>query len=122
MMTQKFIVYRTIHADIVSAIRNNGYEVFYVAAADQETSVDDVCKKANGEGYLLMTGDNNLAKDLIDNQRIQSGLVLIDIASDNSITDAEIVTKAIQKSGNSLVNAFTTIQQRNTKSKPLTGA
>ena len=121
-MSQKFIVYRTIHSDTVSAIRNNGHEVFYVAAADEETSVDDICKKANGEGYLLLTGDTNLAKNLVDNHRIQSGLVLVDIASDNSIADAEVITKAIQKSGNNLVNAFTTIQQRNTKTKPLTGA
>ncbi|MCP4439873.1 MAG: hypothetical protein GY810_13090 [Aureispira sp.] len=121
-MSQKFIIYRTVHSDTVSAIRNNGHEVFYVASADEETSLDDICKKANGEGYLLLTGDNTLAEDLVNTQRIQSGLVLVEAGGESTIEDAEIVSKAIQSSGNSLMNSFTTIQKRNIKSKPLTGA
>lgn len=121
-MPQKFIAYRAVEAELISAIRNNQHEVFYATEVDQDTSEDELCQKANGEQYILLTGDRSFAQDLYQNQRIQSGIMLVDVRAENIYAKAKVVLEAIDKNETNLMGHFATITNQQVKLKMIQGA
>lgn len=121
-MPHKFIAYRAIESELISAIRNNQHEVYYATEMDQDTSEEALCQKANGESYILLTGDKTFAQDLYKNQKVQSGIILVDVNGDNIHAKAKTVLDAIDDNGAQLMGNFATITNQNVKLKVIQGA
>lgn len=121
-MPHKFIAYRAVETEVISAMRGNQHEVFYAAEQDQQTTADALCQKANGEQYILLTGDKAFAEELYEQQRVQSGIILVDVPSDNVYEKAKAVLSAIQEQEEQLLGTYTTILPKRVKSKAIKGA
>ena len=121
-MSHKFIAYREVEAELISAMRNNAHEVFYVTELDHDTSEDSICQKANTENYIILTGDKAFAQTLYDDNKIQSGIMLVDVHEDNLVAKAKVVLDAIDEHSAHLSGHYTTITKQKVKQKGIAGA
>ena len=121
-MPHKFIAYKGIESELISAIRNNQHEVYYATEIDQDTSEEALCQKANSESYIFLTGDRSLAEDLYDQKKVQSGIMLVDVNEDNMVAKAKVVLDAIDDNGARLSGTYATVTKQRVKLKSITGA
>ncbi|WMX16411.1 DUF5615 family PIN-like protein [Aureispira sp. CCB-E] len=118
-MVHKFIAYRSVESEVITAIRNNKHEVYYATELDADTSEEKLCQKANGEGYIFLTGDKEFAQDLYQNQRVQSGIMLVDVKEDNVHARAKVVLDAIANHDVQLIGNFATVTKQNVRLKAI---
>lgn len=121
-MPHKFIAYRAVESELISAMRNNQHEVYYATELDSDTSEESLCQKANGESYILLTGDKDFAQDLYQNQRVQYGIMLVDVKEENVHARAKVVLDAIDNNDGQLVGSFATVTKQNVCLKSIQGA
>ncbi|BDS12911.1 DUF5615 family PIN-like protein [Aureispira anguillae] len=118
-MSHKFIAYRSVESELISAMRNNQHEVYYATEADGDTSEEALCRKANGEQYILLTGDKEFAQDLFRNNRVQSGIILVDVKADNIYAKTRVVLEAIDENNAQLLGHFATVTRQQVKLKAI---
>lgn len=121
-MSHKFIAYRAVEAELISAMRNNSHEVYYATELDQDTSEASLCHKANMENYIVLTGDKDFAQTLYDGNKVQTGIMLVDVHEDNLVAKAKVVLDAIDEHGARLSGSYTTITKQKVKQKGIAGA
>jgi hypothetical protein len=121
-MPHKFIAYRAVDSELISAMRSNQHEVYYATELDAETSEEALCRKANGERYILLTGDKAFAQELFENQRVQSGIMLVDVKEENVHAKAKVVLNAIDENDEQLFGNFATVTKQNVRLKSIPGA
>lgn len=118
----QFIAYREMDAQLLSLLRNQGYEIFYIADGDSNYNEESICQKANGENFVLMTGDEALADRLADNKRIQSGILVLKISEGEAIVRAKIVADALREHAADIPYSYSILTKGNWKSKKLATA
>ena len=111
-MSQKFIPYRAVDTEIISALRADQHEVFYIPEQDHDFSPEELCQKANNEGYLMLTGDKSYADELLGQHRVSSGIVFIDIEERNLVTKAKVVLEVVLTQEDNLKGTFTRITKQ----------
>jgi len=118
-MAHKFIIHKKVEKEVVSALRGDQHEVHFAAGLDQDIQSNDLCRKANQEDYILLTGDEDYAWDLFRHKQITSGLIHINVQEDNPTAKAKVVLDAILKKDKELKGAFTTISNGLVEQKEL---
>lgn len=119
----KFITYKQVTTELVSILRDSGYEVFYVASPDSDMDITSVCQKANAENYILLTSDLDLAQEVLKGKRITSGLLYVQHVPDvSSFKEAGVVMRAVQKHGEDISFSYTEIIGETVRIKKLEGA
>jgi|VirMetMinimDraft_7_1064189.scaffolds.fasta_scaffold79096_2 hypothetical protein len=121
-MPHKFIAYRAVDSELISAMRSNQHEVYYATELDADTSEASLCQKANGERYILLTGDKAFAQELFQNQRVQSGIMLVDVKEENVHARAKVVLDAIDENNDQLLGNFATVTKQSVRLKAIPGA
>jgi ABC-type Na+ transport system ATPase subunit NatA len=116
-MPHKFIAYKAVDAELISAMRSNQHEVYYATELDADTSEDSLCQKANEEQYILLTGDKGFAEDLYGNQRVKYGIMLVDVNEENVHAKAKVVLDAIDDNDSQLVGNFATVTKQKVRLK-----
>ncbi len=94
---------------IVDALRNEGFNIGYVAEIEPSISDDAVLNPANKERALLITADKDFGELVIRLHRFSAGVVLIRPAGLPPIKKAEIVTSIIKKHSAELIESFSVI-------------
>lgn len=113
MQLYKFIAYKGVTSDVIEILRNESYEVFYIPEEDQTIQLADITRRANGEGYLLCTGDDELAQRVANERLIQQGILLV------QTPDLAFLTASLAQTPNLLYNNLTTVKGKSIKSKPI---
>ncbi len=115
----KFISYKQVTTEMVDILRKSGYEVFYVAGQDADYDIDSVCQKANAEGRILLTGDEALAEEVLNKQKILSGLLYYRHTGKEALLEAAELMRIVQQHSADLSNTYTRVVDGKVKQKSL---
>lgn len=112
----KLLADESVDRLIVERLRQEGYEVTYIAEVDPSISDDLVFSRANEMGALLVTVDKDFGEIVFRDGRLTSGgVVLIRLAGLSPEKKAEIVVEQLNKHENNLFKCFTVIGPGNTR-------
>jgi uncharacterized protein with PIN domain len=118
----KFISYKQVTTEMVDILRKSGYEVFYVAGQDEDYDASKVCQKANAEGMILLTGDEELAEGVVAQKQIQSGLLFYRHEGEDALVEAEELMRTVQKNEKDLPYSYSRLVHGKLKQTALEGA
>lgn len=104
-----FLADENIDRQIVTALRDEGYIVGYVAEMEPGISDDIVLDIANREGVLLLTADKDFGELVFRLRRLSSGVVLIRLAGLSPPKKAEIIVSIAKKHFSELMESFSVI-------------
>ncbi len=99
----------SVDRPIVERLRDNGYEVVYVAEQSPSISDNEVLQMANDSHALLITADKDFGELVFRERRLHTSVVLIRLAGFPASTKADTVAMVFQEHGASLLNAFSVI-------------
>ena len=119
MPALKFIAYRYSDSDVLSFLRRQEYDIFYVA--DGDTSMDEkaICQKANAENYVLLTADEPAAEKWVQGKLVQSGVLVVKIADNDPIIRTKTVSDALDAHAAEVPFAYSVVTKGGWKSKRL---
>ncbi|GIV80352.1 DUF5615 family PIN-like protein [Litorilinea aerophila] len=105
----KILADESVDRPIVERLRQNGYQVWYVAEMEPGISDDVVLDLANREEAILLTADKDFGELVFRQGRVTRGVILIRLAGISPIRKAEIVASALAAHGGEMEQAFTVI-------------
>src|SRR5215213_9465538 len=109
----------SVDRHIVERLRQDGFEVLYVA--EMEPGVPDivVLERANEKTALLVTADKDFGELVFREGRLSSGgVVLIRLAGLSAGRKAEIISKVFEERGSEFAHAFTVISPGRVRIRP----
>ena len=113
---KKLLVYQDISTAVVSALREDGFEVYYVSPENTEEAKQEVLEKVNGEGYLLLTGSDALADTFA--QKVQAGIILF--KGTQQLPELRVLIKTLHELGTRVAAHLNIINDKGLqKQKPL---
>lgn len=98
-----------VERQIVTGLRQAGYEVWYIAEMDPGISDDVILAQANTNQALLMTLDKDFGELVYRQGLVHAGVILLRLAGLQAETKAALVTQIIQQRGQEMVNAFSVV-------------
>jgi predicted nuclease of predicted toxin-antitoxin system len=105
----KLLADESIDRQIVERLRQDGYEVAYVAEMEPGISDEVVLLRANQNEAILITADKDFGELTFRQKLIHHGVVLIRLSGLSNQTKAEIVAIALLERGAKFQNAFSVI-------------
>ena len=111
----RFVADEGLDAPIVTSLRTEGHEVFYIKEEHPGLPDEDVLKIANERKDILITSDKDFGELVHRLKQIHSGILLIRLSGVKPKEKAVIVVAAIKEHGNELHNAFTVINKTHVK-------
>lgn len=109
-MAQKLLIYQAISSELVSALRADGFDVYYIAPDDSEQSRQELIEKANGEGYMLLTGKEEIAEHYSKQQPLQAGIILY--TGSQQLSGLQSLIKALHQTGDALKYQYSVISDK----------
>jgi predicted nuclease of predicted toxin-antitoxin system len=105
-----FLADEGVDGPVVKHLRENGYDVTYIA--EMATGIDDetILELAKNENRILITRDKDFGELVYRLQKIHSGIILTRLAGIDAKTKAQMVLKVIEDYEEELSGAFTVIQ------------
>ena len=99
----------SVDQPIVQRLRQDGYDVLYIAELEPSISDDVVLERANEKNSLLITGDKDFGELVFRQHRIHSGVVLFRLAGLSPKAKATIVSGVFRDRKEDLLHAFSVI-------------
>ncbi|MBC7909389.1 MAG: DUF5615 family PIN-like protein [Pyrinomonadaceae bacterium] len=104
----------SVDRQVVEQLRQDGYEVLYIAEMEPGVTDDVVLERANEKAALLITADKDFGELVFREGRLTSGgVVLIRLAGLSAERKAEIVSKAFRERVSELSLRFSVIAPGN---------
>ena len=104
-----FLADEGVDRPIVARLREEGYQVSYMAEVAPGTPDEVVLDMANQEGAILLTTDKDFGELVFRQQRLSPGIVLIRLAGLPATEKANMVSSVIATHMDALTKAFTVI-------------
>lgn len=114
----KILADENIDRPIINRLRNEGHEVDAVAEMSAGISDDEVLRRANQKGVVLLTSDKDFGEMVYRDRRFTCGIVLIRLSGMENDEKAEIVANVIHDHADELRSAFTVVSHRNLRIRP----
>ncbi len=105
-----FIADEGVDGLIVEKLREDGYDVLYVAEQKSGASDEAILGIANQENRILITRDKDFGELVYHKQQVHSGIILNRLYELDSATKARVVSSVIRMHGTRLQGCFTVIQ------------
>lgn len=105
----KFLADESVDKPIVDYLRQNIYQVLYIAEMEPGITDNIVLKLANDNKAILLSCDKDFGELVFRQKLINYGVVLIRLSGLSPISKAEVVLSAISKYISELLNSFTVI-------------
>ena len=99
----------SVDGPIVQRLRDDGYDVLYVAELSPSVTDDEVLRQANDREALLLTGDKDFGELVFRQRLVYSGVVLLRLAGLSNAGKAEVVAAAFREHEIEFSGAFTVI-------------
>jgi predicted nuclease of predicted toxin-antitoxin system len=90
----KLLANESVDRPIVDRLRDDGYDVVYVAEWSPSITDDEVLRQANDQGAVLVTADKDFGELVFRQARLHRGVVLLRLAGLSNTAKAEIVALA----------------------------
>lgn len=105
----KLIADENIEWGIVSRLRSEGFEVYYIP--ENEQGLDDVTilRLSRESSALLLTADKDFGELVFRQGEATAGVILVRLAGLSEKSKAEIVLKALQTYGKEMMGNFSVI-------------
>ena len=100
----------SVDRQIVERLRQDGYEVLYIAESEPSITDELVLERANEKVALLLTADKDFGELVFREGRLSSGgVVLIRLAGLSAGGKAETVSEAFRERGSGFPGCFSVI-------------
>ena len=115
----KVVLDENIDSELVSLLRNNGYEVVWIS--DEAPSIDDwqVLERAFALGVLLITEDKGISRDIYEHRRPTAGVPLLRVHGLTFAERAKLVLVTLQENGPMLMGKFSVPTDRRLRIRSL---
>jgi predicted nuclease of predicted toxin-antitoxin system len=105
----QFVADESVDAQIVTRLRNDGFNVFYIAEASPSISDAKVLAAANRRKSILITADKDFGDLVYRQHRSHKGIILLRLAGIPPLEKAEITASVIASYGKKLLDVFTVV-------------
>ena len=105
----KCVADENVDFPIVSALRDSGHDVWYVAEEAVGILDEEVPRKAAIEDALLLTGDKDFGDLVFRQGKATAGVLLLRLSGLPAHEKARIVTHALREHEDELQGAFTVL-------------
>lgn len=105
-----FLADEGVDGPIVYLLRDNGYDVTYVAELAEGIDDEAVLKMAEEDKRILITRDKDFGELVYRLQKLHSGIILTRLSGIDAETKAKMVLKVIEEYSEDLYGSFTVIQ------------
>ena len=116
----KFLADENMDTAIVSRLRQERHEVWYVAEMNPGIPDDDVLAIANRENAILITADKDFGELVFRLRRLATGIILLRLAGLSISAKCDIVAVTIQEHESELYSAFTVVAPTSIRIRKLT--
>jgi predicted nuclease of predicted toxin-antitoxin system len=99
----------SVDRSIVERLRQDGYDVLYVAEMAPSISDEAVLNEANALQAVLLTADKDFGELVYRQGRIHFGVILIRLGGVSSDAKAAIVFTAVHDRGAELLDSFSMV-------------
>ena len=106
----KFLADEGVDRQIVLRLREDGFDITYIAEFALGAVDPAILELANDEDRILITRDKDFGELAYRDRLVHAGIVLNRLFELTSERKAEIVSSVIKQYGEELENAFTVIQ------------
>ena len=107
----KFFIDESVEKPIVDWLRDQKYDVIYVAESSPAITDEEVIKIANNESRILITNDKDFGELNFRQGRISQGILLIRAVNEESSNKLRIVKEVLEKAKNKLEGNFMVINE-----------
>jgi predicted nuclease of predicted toxin-antitoxin system len=104
-----FVADESVDGLIVSGLRQNGHDVFYIAESSPGLPDDDVLNEANARAAILLTSDKDFGEMMFRQRRVHAGVVLVRLHGLSLEAKTALVCDAVRIHGPEFLNAFSVI-------------
>ncbi|SRR5690554_6640140 len=108
----------SIDASIVSRLRAEGVNVWYIAEIAPSSTDSEVFRLSNNHDAILLTADKDFGAIVFQQRRVTSGVVLIRLNGLMSRQKAELVADLFKKHAEQLRLAFTVLTPEKVRIRP----
>lgn len=98
-----------IDQPIVDRLRQEGYDVVYIAELAPSIDDDDVMSEANIRSAVLLTGDKDFGELVFRQQLMHAGVVLCRLGGLSAALKADLVAQAFRGHAAEFIGAFSVI-------------
>ena len=105
----------SVDRPIVERLRQEGYDVVYVAELAPSISDDDVLQQANERSALLLTSDKDFGDLVFRQRRVHVGVVLLRLDGLPNAAKAEVVAEVFRDRAAQLPGAFIVVSPGNVR-------
>ena len=118
----QFVADESVDVQIVTRLRQDGFDVFYIAEASPSISDTKVLAAANRRKSVLITADKDFGDLVYRQHKSHKGVILLRLAGIRPLEKAEIAASVVATYGKKLLDMFTvvtstTVRIRGTQSK-----
>jgi len=108
-----------VDRQVVERLRQDGFEVLYIAEIEPSITDDVVLERANERAALLVTVDKDFGELIFrEGQLTSGGVVLIRLAGLSAERKAEIVSNAFKERRSEFHHSFSVIAPGNIRVRP----
>ena len=107
----KFLIDESVEKPIVDWLRNQKYDVMYVAESSSGITDEEVIKLANCESRILITNDKDFGELIFRQSRITQGILLIRASNEESLNKLRLVKEVLEKAKNKLEGNFIVVNE-----------
>ena len=105
-----FLADEGVDRQIVERLRQDGYDVLYVAEMNPSISDDEVLRRANENNALVITADKDFGEMVFHHNRLAAGgVILLRLAGLSPERKATILIKLIEARRSELPDSFSVV-------------
>jgi predicted nuclease of predicted toxin-antitoxin system len=104
-----FVADESVDGPIVSGLRQDEHNVFYIAESSQGLSDDEVLNEANVRAAVLVTSDKDFGEMVFRLGRVHAGVILIRLHGLSLEAKTALVCEAVRNHGQEFFGAFSVI-------------
>ncbi len=107
----KFLIDESVEKPIVDWLRDQKYDVTYIAESSSGITDEEVIRIANCENRILITNDKDFGELIFRQGRITKGILLIRTTNEESSKKLRLVKEVLDKAKNKLRGNFVVVNE-----------
>lgn len=115
----RFLADENVDQQIVTALRNAGHDVSYVAELEPGRDDAFVLDKANQENRLLITADKDFGEMIVHQQCLSTGVILLRLEGLSNQYKVALALRAIEENRDCLSGHLVVVEAGQTRTRPL---
>jgi len=107
----KFLIDESVEKPIVDWLRDQKYDVMYIAESSSGVTDEEVIKITNSESRIIITNDKDFGELIFRQGRIAQGILLIRAVNEESSNKLRLIKEVLKKVKNKLRENFIVVNE-----------